>query len=217
MGIIATLTEKSWLRKGAGAEGPDVSEEEKRAGAMNVALRFYLVVVTSMFGIITLAYLMRMGLVGHGGELLDEAYDWRPLPEPGILWINTVFLFLSSIALDRASAAARKGRENGMKTAMLVGAVSAVIFLAGQIAAWQQLDAAGYYFTGNPANAFFYFITALHGMHILGGLVALGRTSLKVWRGFELARVGPSVYLCAIYWHFLLLVWLIMFGLLLYT
>ncbi len=217
MGIIATLTEKSWLRKGAGPKGPDVSEEDKRAGAMNVALRFYLLVVTSMFGVITLAYLMRMGLVGHGGELLDETYDWRPLPEPGILWINTVFLFLSSIALDRASAAARKGRENGMKTAMLIGAVSAMIFLAGQIAAWRQLDAAGYYFAGNPANTFFYFITALHGVHILGGLVALGRTSLKVWRGYEPARVRSSVYLCAIYWHFLLLVWLIMFGLLLYT
>lgn len=217
MGIIATLMEKSWLRKGAGAEAPPVSEEDQRASAMNVALRFYLVVVTSMFGVITLAYLMRMGLVGHGGELLNEAYDWRPLPEPGILWVNTGFLFLSSIALDRASAAARKGRENGMKTAMLIAAVSTMIFLAGQIAAWRQLDAAGYYFAGNPANTFFYFITALHGVHILGGLVALGRTSLKVWRGYEPARVRSSVYLCAIYWHFLLLVWLIMFGLLLYT
>ena len=69
----------------------------------------------------------------------------------------------------------------------------------------------------NPANGFFYLITGLHGLHLLGGLVAWGRTSDKVWRGFEPAQVRLSVELCAVYWHFLLVVWLVLFALLLLT
>src|SRR6266568_1584560 len=64
------------------------------------------------------------------------------------------------------------------------------------------------------SNSFFYLITAMHGLHLMGGLVALGRTTAKVWRGAEMTRVRLSVELCAIYWHFLLLIWLVLFGLL---
>jgi cytochrome c oxidase subunit 3 len=66
----------------------------------------------------------------------------------------------------------------------------------------------------NPANSFFYLITAAHGLHLMGGLVALGRTTAKVWRGAEMTQVRLSVELCTIYWHFLLLVWLVLLGLL---
>jgi cytochrome c oxidase subunit 3 len=66
----------------------------------------------------------------------------------------------------------------------------------------------------NPANSFFYLITAVHGLHLMGGLVALGRTTAKVSRGAAMTQVCLSVELCAIYWHFLLLVWLVLLALL---
>ena len=66
----------------------------------------------------------------------------------------------------------------------------------------------------NPANSFFYLVTAIHGLHLLGGLVALGRTIAKLWRGADLPKLRLSVELCALYWHFLLLVWLVLLGLL---
>jgi cytochrome c oxidase subunit III len=90
-------------------------------------------------------------------------------------------------------------------------------FLVGQILAWRQLTAAGHVLSSNPANAFFYLLTALHGLHLLGGLVAWGRTATKVWRGIEVADVRLSVQLCAIYWHFLFVLWLVLFVLLLST
>jgi len=93
----------------------------------------------------------------------------------------------------------------------------ALAFLAGQLIAWRQLDAAGYYLTANPAAAFFYLITGVHGLHILGGLVALGRTMDKAWQGVALGNVRLSIELCAIYWHFLLFVWMALFSLLLLT
>ena len=71
-----------------------------------------------------------------------------------------------------------------------------------------------YFEVTNPAIAFFYLITGLHGLHLLGGLVAWGRTVTKVWGDFDEAKVTHSVELCTVYWHFLLLVWLVLFGLL---
>jgi cytochrome c oxidase subunit 3 len=82
--------------------------------------------------------------------------------------------------------------------------------------AWRQLDAAGYFVASNPANSFFYLLTAIHGLHVLGGLVALARATGKVWRTADPGRVRLSVELCAVYWHFLLVVWLALFALLLH-
>jgi len=75
----------------------------------------------------------------------------------------------------------------------------------------------GYFAATNPANAFFFLVTALHAVHLLGGLVAWVRTSAKLRRGDALDKVRLSVELCTIYWHFLLIIWLLLFVLLLFT
>jgi cytochrome c oxidase subunit 3 len=140
--------------------------------------------------------------------------DWRALPVPGLLWFNTGVLVLSSVALQGAYLAAHRNNMEGVIVGLCAGGASAVTFLVGQLLAWQQLRAAGYFVTSNPANSLFYMITAAHGLHLIGGLVALGRTTANVWRGAEMAQVRLSVELCTIYWHFLLLVWLVLLGLL---
>jgi cytochrome c oxidase subunit 3 len=76
------------------------------------------------------------------------------------------------------------------------------------------LIAAGYFLSSNPANSFFYLITGLHGLHILGGLIALTRTTLRAWNTDEPEDVRTSVQLCTVYWHFMLIVWLVLFALL---
>jgi cytochrome c oxidase subunit 3 len=97
---------------------------------------------------------------------------------------------------------------------LTAGGLFTLTFLVGQLFAWQQLNAAGYFLATNPANAFFYLFTGLHGLHLLGGIVALALTVDKVWRGFEVNQVRLSVQLCAVYWHFLLALWLVLFTLL---
>ena len=92
-----------------------------------------------------------------------------------------------------------------------------LVFLGGQLLAWRELSTAGFYAASNPANAAFYLLTAVHGLHLVGGLWVLGRTTFKVWNGFEVGTVSLSVELCTTYWHYLLLVWLVVFGLLLST
>ncbi|HEY0526630.1 MAG TPA: cytochrome c oxidase subunit 3 [Stellaceae bacterium] len=171
-----------------------------------VGLGVFLAVVGTLFSLFITAYSMRMYL----GE-------WRPLPAPRLLWFNTGLLVLSSIALQGAQVAANRGRMDSVRGGLLAGGAFAAAFLVGQLLAWRQLAEAGYLLAASPAVAFFYLLTAVHGLHLLGGLAALGRAADKVRRRVAVDEIGLSVELCAIYWHFLLLVWLLLFGLLLLT
>jgi cytochrome c oxidase subunit 3 len=195
------LAAKPWLEEGVIADWRE--ESPSSLPPAKIGLGVFLAVVGSLFALFISAYSMRMTMV-----------DWRTLPVPKLLWFNTGVLVTSSVALQWASMAARRNDLDGVIIGLLVGGMSAVIFLVGQLLAWRQLNAAGYFVASNPANSFFYLITAAHGLHLMGGLVALGRTTAKVWRGAEVARMRLSVELCAIYWHFLLLVWLVLLGLL---
>jgi cytochrome c oxidase subunit 3 len=195
------LTAKPWLEEGLIADFRE--ESTSSLPAAKIGLGVFLAVAGSLFALFISAYSMRMNMV-----------DWRALPVPRLLWFNTGVLVLSSVALQWAHVAARRNDMDGVIVGLCAGGASAVTFLVGQLLAWQQLSVAGYFVASNPANSFFYLITAVHGLHLMGGLVALGRTTAKVWRGAELIQVRLSVDLCAIYWHFLLLVWLVVLGLL---
>ncbi|MGA7383853.1 MAG: cytochrome c oxidase subunit 3 [Methylocella sp.] len=195
------LTSKPWLEA-----GPIGDPGASSLPAAKIGLGVFLAVVGILFALLISAYSMRM-----------EMGEWRPAPVPELLWLNTGVLILSSGALQWAQVAARRGRMDAMRAGLLAGGAMALAFVGGQLIAWRQLDAAGYYLTANSAAAFFYLITGVHGLHILGGLVALGRTMDKAWQGVKLDQMRLSVELCATYWHFLLFVWLVLFGLLLLT
>jgi cytochrome c oxidase subunit 3 len=171
-----------------------------------VGLLSFIAVVTSLFALFLSAYLMRMQLG-----------DWRPLAEPNLLWLNTAVLVLASVAFQSARGAARRGQPVTVKVGLLVGGACTILFLFGQLMAWQQLNASGFFMTGNPANSFFYLLTALHGLHLLGGLWVWGRTTMRILTGADAESVRLSVELCTVYWHYLLLVWIGLFALLLST
>jgi cytochrome c oxidase subunit 3 len=195
------LTAKPWLEEDGIGDFPATGA--MTLPAAKIGLGVFLAVVGSLFALFISAYSMRMNMV-----------DWRPLPVPALLWFNTGVLVVSSATLQWAHIAARRNDMNGVIVGLCAGSASAITFLVGQLLAWQQLNAAGYFLASNPANSFFYMITAMHGLHLMGGLVAVGRTTAKVWRGAEMVEVRLSVELCAIYWHFLLVVWLVLLGLL---
>lgn len=230
MSIFADLTEKPWLTPGLGVERPERSTAA-------VGLGVFLGVVTVLFSLLTLAYLMRMGI--HGPVVDEGGHDWRPVTEPPLLWFNTGVLILTSLAWHGAHRVARRGETAALRAWLIAVGALTLIFLIGQITVWKQLQAAGYFMsirpglcgidwsaadqplhhflTGNPAVAFFYVITALHGLHLLGGLLFWGRATAGAFENEGTAVLAPRIGLCARYWHFLLLVWLIMFGLFLMT
>jgi cytochrome c oxidase subunit 3 len=171
-----------------------------------IALATFLAVATSLFALFISAYTVR-----------SEFYDWRPLSEPGILWVNTGFLVLASIAYQFTRSAAIAGRVGSLKPGLLLAGLMTILFLGGQLLAWQQIYAAGNYVSINPANGFFYLLTAVHGIHLLGGLWVWARSAVNLMTGADADSVRISIELCTIYWHYLLLVWVVLFGLLLST
>ena len=204
MSFIQELTKKPWTVEGAIEDRDD--HGRFLLPKLSVGIRVLLVVMTVLFSLLVVSYADRMSLP-----------DWRPLPEPWLLWLNTVVLIASSIAFQWASVSARRGAMDGVRSGLLASGILAFGFLVGQLIAWLQLVASGYYAAANPANAFFYLVTALHALHLFGGLVAWGRTTAKVRRGSTPAQLRLTVELCALYWHFLLVVWLVLFSLLLFT
>ena len=204
--LARQLTAKPWEKQQIladnkyGARGVEVAPAR-------VGLWVLLAVITSFFGLFISAYGMRMMLP-----------DWQPLAEPNLLWVNTLMLVLSSFAFQWTAGAAERGDAPRVKAGLIAAGLLAFTFLAGQLLAWRQLNDSGQYVSSNAANAFFYLLTGLHGLHLLGGLTVWGRTNILMWSGgSELGEVRLSVELCAMYWHYLLLVWLILFGLLLAT
>lgn len=212
MGIVRRLTEKPWLAPGLDPLTEPDAEGLASLPSAAVGLRVYFGVATVMFLLIAVIFVMRMG--GHGLST-GEQPDWKPMFWPPLLWFNTGILMLSSAAWEWARVAGQQGRMESLRAGLIAGGVLALAFLAGQLTVWRQLEDAGCGLTATTMSAFFYLITALHGLHLLGGLTVWGRTTVKVLAGSEAAEVKQSVDLCAIYWHFLLLVWLVMFGLLL--
>jgi cytochrome c oxidase subunit 3 len=210
--LIQRLQSKPWVHSGIIEPRHSVTE----LPAPRVGLRVFLAVVTSVFGVFVAAYVMRMSHA-HGG------HDWLPLSEPGLLWLNTALLVCGSIAFQRARNALESDRLQRVKGNLIAGGAFTFSFLGGQLLAWRQLATGGEIVTSGPAAAFFYLLTAVHGLHLLGGLWVWARTTTKVWGGLsasnvvEVGRIRLSVQLCTVYWHYLLLVWLALFALLLTT
>lgn len=195
------LTSKPWMEVGT---LDDIQEPAKPPiPTAKVGLGIFLAVVGALFSLLASAYLSRMG-----------GADWWAIPIPRLLWVNTAVLIVSCAALQWAVVQARRGADDGVRLGLDMALATAVLFLAGQIVAWLQLVAEGYVLADNPANSFFYMLTGLHGLHILGGLAVLAHTTVKAFAA-DIApeRLSLSVDLSAIYSHFMLAVWLLLFAL----
>ena len=205
MNFFREIAQKPWLA----AEGPGDDIRDAVAFALpraTLGLRVLLVVVSVIFSLFIIAYSDRMLFP-----------DWHAMPEPWLLWPNTAMLVLAGVALHAASLSARRGRIDDLRARLWVAVAFSAAFLVGQALVWRELLTLGYFADSNPANAFFYLLTALHGLHLLGGLGVLALTVTRLYGGMAPVRLERSVELCAVYWHYLLVVWLIVFGLLLFT
>jgi cytochrome c oxidase subunit 3 len=198
-----TFNTQPWV---AGDVSESLTEAPMGASGKVVALVTLLAVVTSFFGLLMSAYSLRM-----------ELGDWYPLTEPQELWINTGILALASLAFHWTRNAANKGQTSKLKPGLLLTGLLTGGFLAGQFLVWQQLNASGQFITTNPANAFFFLLTGMHALHILGGMYVWLRATIRVFGGSDADSVKESVELCTVYWHYLLIVWFVLFGLLLAT
>lgn len=173
-------------------------------------------IATSTLGVGILLGAVTMFFVGLTSAMLARraGADWTVGPLPAVLWVNTALLLLSSVTLEWARKRVAAGSLRGAQRATQWTVVLGLAFLIGQVMAWRQLVSAGVYLAANPHSAFFYLLTAAHGVHLLGGVIALARALYKVQRARAAQEVAGTLGATALYWHYMDGLWLYLFGLL---
>jgi cytochrome c oxidase subunit 3 len=142
--------------------------------------------------------------------------DWVSIRLPGVLYLNTLVLLISSLTIEvarlSARAEARRRRSIYLGTTLLLG----LTFVGGQLVGWKDLVSHGVYLASNPGSLFLYVITGAHGLHLFGGMIAL---IWVIFRAGSLERSGKTqtaVDVVALYWHFMDGLWVYLLGLLLF-
>jgi cytochrome c oxidase subunit III len=136
---------------------------------------------------------------------------WIPLEVPRILRLNTLILIASSFTLARAHSRFTAKDEEGFRHWWATTTFLGILFVAGQILAWRQLAAQGLFLATNPSSSFFYVFTGAHGVHLLGGILALLYVQFRATR--KVAR-GTAIEVVSMYWHFMDGLWVFLFLLL---
>ena len=211
MKVLKILLDKPWLHEPAAAgiapqyAGPDTT------AASRTALRFFMAIVSVIFFLFIITFLSRSQYPDF--EALAGA-PWQPFTDASRLWFNTAILACSSLAMQLGLGGARKGKPNVAVIGVSAAVFFAVFFLLAQLDLWQHLQSMGFYINGNPANSYFYLLTAVHGLHLVGGLVVLANVVFRLWYDSGTGTLSAPLQLCTTYWHFLLGVWLVLFALL---
>lgn len=185
----------------AAPAGPARRYLNRNGAAAGIALWLFMAVATVLFSLFIIAYAMRM-----------DAADWSPITLPWQVWLSTAILMACSATLQSASAAANRGELATARMRLLLGGIGSLAFLVSQLWAWQVLGTMRVGLTGNPAGSFFYLLTAVHGLHVAGGLIGLAIAGRGARRPVAWARFALRLTLCARYWHFLLAVWVVLLG-----
>jgi cytochrome c oxidase subunit 3 len=211
-GVVLDELERIDSGRGAGGETPPGGGDDDGHGGRSPRVpqrAYYTVIQLALAGIVmffmalTSSFLVRKGLGG----------DWVSLVLPRIIWVNTLALLASSVTIQIAVRNLRQGANALFKQWWMVTSALGVFFLAGQLLAWRQLAAQGVYLVTNPSSSFYYLLTALHGLHLLGGIIALAYVMFRHWQRSQINQVTAAT-MAAIYWHFMDGLWLFLLALL---
>ena len=190
--------------QGSGSSGPkdwppgwsrdDALEPHKYRIGMWVGLAS----IMMLFVALTSALIVRQtqGLSG-------DVSDWVSIEMPPILWLNTAVILISSLTMEFARRALKRNDYARFNRLITTTTLLGVVFLIGQVIAWQQLAAQGIYINSNPHSSFFYLLTSLHGLHLLGGIIALGYVTVAALRMRISLKKRTVVDVTALYWHFM--------------
>jgi len=181
---------------GGGPVGRDATPQGAGRAAASVGLWAFMGMVTALFSLFIVAYAMRM-----------DSPDWHAIALPWQVWLSTGLLAAGGFAMHRAARAARNGDMPRARQALRLGGLGAAAFVCSQLWAWNALLAINVTPAGNPSGSFFFLLTAMHGLHVLGGLVGWGIAASSRGSGGSFVT---RVTLCARYWHFLLAVWVVL-------
>lgn len=195
---------------GGGFNRPDEDEiEEKTPDKAKVVTWFLLLVVLMTFGGLMGAYIVIS---------TNNVAEWRPFELPIQVWISTAIIIISSFVYEIARRAIVKNDHPKLRRYLIATTVLGAAFISSQLLAWLALVNRGFYMSGNPYAGFFYILTGIHALHVLGGIAALGaiilRTAAPTEYGPELEYRHNLARSVGWYWHFMGVIWIALFVLL---
>jgi cytochrome c oxidase subunit III len=198
--------------RGGGTDVPAGGDDdgESGGGSNGIPQRAYFTVIqlglagiVMFFMALTSSFLVRKGL----------GNDWVSFNFPRILWLNTLILLGSSFTIQVARRHLHGHEKVAFRRWWTITTALGALFLAGQLIAWRQLAAQGVFLVTNPSSSFFYVLTGAHGLHLLGGILALLYVSRRNWRRARISQV-TATDVASIYWHFMDGLWVFLFALL---
>jgi cytochrome c oxidase subunit 3 len=164
--------------------------------------------ILMMFTALSSAYIVRAA----------SSNDWQPLTMPRILLFSTALILVSSGTLEAARRKLKNLTSDGYRLWLILTVTLGAGFLVSQLLAWRQLVGQGIYVSSNPHSSFFYVLTAIHGVHLLGGLIALLYLSFRRRAPKEnelaVAKGQAAADVVTLYWHFIDVLWIYVFFLL---
>lgn len=170
---------------------------------------FILLVVLMTFGGLIAAYIVLA---------TNNTAEWKPFDLPIQVWISTFLILVSSATYHLGKTSIDRNDQRSTRIWLLATTVLGAAFISSQIMAWIVLTSRGLYMSGNPFAGFFYILTAVHAVHVLGGIAALGSIVLRSWRptgnADEIANRKTLGQVVGWYWHFMGALWLVLFILL---
>src|SRR2546422_5725541 len=182
---------------GRGDDGsPDSGSSSFPIPKGQLGLWILLTAIIMLFAGLSSAYIVLRGLP-----------TWQNIALPSLLWPNTAVLILSSFTFELSKGAVRKNQLQAMKAWLALSGMLGLIFIAGQLAAWRQLVHAGVYLPSTLQSSFFYVLTGLHGLHLLGGIAGLSFVLFKALRNRLTVSNHEPLKLCATYWHVMDALW----------
>lgn len=203
--------------RGPGGDGNDPSHRsldryepdeplEFKPGISRILTGFLLLVVLMTFGGLIAAYVV---------IATNNVAEWDPFDLPIQVWISTAIIIVSSLSYHFGQNAVINSDHAAAKKWFIITTVLGAAFISSQLLAWLALSARGLYVQGNPYAGFFFIMTAVHAVHVLGGMTALGAILLRVWyptsRSEELARRNTLAQVVGWYWHFMGALWIVLF------
>jgi len=162
--------------------------------------------IAMLFAGLTSAYIVLRGVP-----------TWEHIPLPPLVWLNTLMLLASSATLEFARRAVKADKFAALRRWLGVTAGLGIAFVSGQVVLWREMTASGLLLASTLHTSFFYVLSGVHAVHILGGLIALAVVGFKAWAGRLSSISFEPLRLCATYWHFMGGVWLYLLLLLVFA
>lgn len=187
---------------GNGHRGP--SNPPLPLGAYKIAIWIAIISISMLFLALTVVMVARA----------TGANDWVHTAVPSILYFNTFILLASSFTFELSKRALRREDAKRFVRWLYFTTGLGLAFVAGQLIAWKQLSDRGIYLTTNTSSSFLYLLTAAHGLHLLGGIIGLFYLVLRTRKILANPRKRIAVEITSIYWHFMDVLWIYLFVLL---